>query len=521
MYSRRFARSLWDRIISFLVDRAFVTVRAGALVRKWSLIVLGGLFWILIAWIAHPLVLGAEPLRNTIEYPIQALFAADVFKHIVIAALAFWVAYRIAAIYLDDIFELKNVPLAARFIRQTAFATQYDLIEIKDGKVAKEHQESPILLIGGPGLVRVYLENAALFERIDGSPRIIPPTVRVSSQEQPVERRPAFLARLRRRPARQLATRRDGSNALPADGVEILEGFDRLRSVIDLRDQVVSLNVFGRTRDGIQVRAENVRLVFSVYRGNKEPTLEHPYPFEKDAVETLVYDNPPQNWAMTMESLIRTELGNFIAEHTLGEFLAAINTPEIEEQVQEHVALQEEANQLAGVEATPSVEALTPPPFVPRTRMIDPFYDFTSRFSKKARSQGVELRWIGVGTWVTPDEIIPARHQNAWRITSENIARGSDEAMHRVQEESRLRELVSLVKEVPLKAFKQLENDDSEPRNKMRKLADAYRGKLRAALDLYQRDAGEESSEAYRLRCVLIHMSRAVFHWLGDRDGGS
>ncbi len=522
MYSRYLANSLWDRMISFWVERAFVTVRTGALIRKWGLIILGGLVWIAIAWFAHPPVLGAEPIRNAIYYPFRALFAADVFKHMLVAVLAFWVAYRIAAIYLDDIFELKNVPLAARFIRQTAFASEYDLIEIKDGKVAIEHQESPIVLIGGPGKVRVFLENAALFEKIDGTPRVVPPTVKVEGHEsRPMSARRGLLSKLGLRFGKRMVSRQAGNNRLAADSVEVLEGFERLRSVIDLRDQVVSLNVSGRTRDGIRVEAENVRLVFSVHRGKQEPSLEKPYPFEKDAIETLVYDNPPQNWTKTMEGLIRSELGKFISEHTLSEFLAAINAPEIEDQIKEHEALQQEADQFAGVKSTQSFEKPDAPDFVPRTRMTDLFYDFTSSFSQLARMRGVELRWIGVGTWVTPDEIIPARHQNAWRISSENIIRENEEALKRLQDESRLTELLSLIKEVPLKTFRELEAKDANPKSIMRGLANAYRGKLRTTLDLYERDGEEDSIEAYRLRCVLINMSQAVYHWLGNQDGSS
>lgn len=120
---------------------------------------------------------------------------------------------------------------------------------------------------------------------------------------------------------------------------------------------------------------------------------------------------------------------------------------------------------------------------------------------------------------MTPDEIIPARHQTAWRITSENLARGNEGAMERLKDESRLMALVALVKEVPLKAFRELESKVEKPRRIMRGLAEAYRGKLRAALDVYERDDEEDIEEAYGLRCVLISMSRAVFHWLGEDNG--
>lgn len=524
MYSRQLASSLWNQLFSYVVERVFVTIRIGALIRKWSLIFIGAFFWLLIAWRVHPLVLGPELIRNLL-YPIRALFAADVFRHILIGAFAFWVAYRIAAVYLDDIFELKDIPLAGRFIRQTAFATKYDLIEIKDAKVAPEHRQSPIVRIGGPGMVRVYLENAALFEKIDGTPRVIRPTVRVrGTGEQAKARRKGLLARLLRRPGRRPAARRGGGRISSSDSVEIIEGFERLRRVIDLRDQVVELNIFGRTRDGIRVEAKDVRLVFSVYRDGRVPTLDHPYPFQDEAIRNLVYDQPPQNWTETMKGLIHRELGDFIAKHTLNEFLAAINPQDVEEQRQENISLQEKADELTGnagglPDKTSEQVNLEAPSFVPRPTITGLFYGFAADFTKQARRRGVELRWIGVGSWVTPDDIIPTRHQMAWKITCENLVRGSQLSLNELREESRLLELVKLVKEVPVKAFRELRSKDGDPRAIMRQLAEAYRGKLRAALDLYAREGQGNSEVAYRLRCVLVNMTRSVFHWTSDSDG--
>lgn len=517
MYSRQFATSLRDLLFSYVVERVFATLRIGALIRKWTLIFIGAFFWLLLAWSIHPLVPGAELARN-ILYPIRALFAADVFRHILVGAFAFWVAYRIAAIYLDDIFELKDVPLAGRFIRQTAFASKYDLIEIRDGKVAPEHRESPIVLIGGPGMVRVYLENAALFEKIDGTPRVIRPTVRVRGTSEQAAGRSGLLRGLRRRPRRRPASRRDGRGS-SSDSVEIIEGFERLRRVIDLRDQVVELNVFGRTRDGIRVAAKGVRLVFSVYRDGRVPTLDHPYPFQDESIRNLVYEQPPQNWTKTMEGLIRRELGDFISKHTLNEFLAAINLRDVEEQQRQNMRLQQKAAGLTGVAGgTPQKSSkqdnLEAPSFVPRPKITDLFYDFAADFTKQARRRGVELHWIGVGTWVTPDDIIPTRHQMAWKITCENLVRSSRTSLDELREQGRLSELVKLVKEVPVKTFRELLAKDGDAKGIMRLLAEAYRGKLRAALDLYVREGREDSEAAYRLRCVLVNLARSIFHWL-------
>jgi hypothetical protein len=511
------ARSLWDSLVSYAVSQLLLTVQAGAAARKWSLIVGGGVLWALVAWYAHPYTPGADPLRSFVDYPFRALFAADVFRHVLIAGLVFWVAFRVAAVYLDDIFELRNVEIAERFIRQAVFASRYDLIEIRDGQVAEYHKNSPIVQIGGPGNVRVYLENAALFEKIDGTPRVIPPTVRVRGDSTDLDRAgPRLAVRGRRRIFDRMRFPVEAQQNFPMDGVRNLEGFERLRTVIDLRDQFEeNMEVAGRTRDGIQVKAENLHVIFSVYRGNREPTLAHPYPFVDDAVKSLVYEQSTTNWTAAVKTLINQELGGFISQHTLGEFLAAINLPEIEQQEQEVARLQQEANQAAGIDApVPFETPPPPPPFAARPELSDLFYDLKA-FTEQARKRGIELRWIGLGTWVTPDAIIPEQHQTAWRITRENLARGSEAALKQLFEESRVGELMVLVFDVPLGTFRGLNGkDETQRKDNMLVLVNAYRGKLRAALDSYEREGKAESPEGRKLRAALDHLAHVVYRWL-------
>ncbi|HJW90510.1 MAG TPA: hypothetical protein VJ436_07700, partial [Anaerolineales bacterium] len=312
----------------------------------------------------------------------------------------------------------------------------------------------------------------------------------------------------------------EAENRMPRDSVQSLEGFERLRAVIDLRDQVEEMEVAGRTRDGIKVRAENVRVIFSVYRGEQQPTLAYPYPFEREAILALVYQQPTDNWRAAIASLINQELSEFITQHTLGEFLATVSVPELDQRLQENARLQREADRLAGVDLPVPVESLPPPPFEPRTDLTRQFYDL-EKFRERARRRGVELRWIGLGTWVTPDEIIPERHQNAWRITNDNLARGSEPALKSLFDESRLAELILLVYDVPLKQFRTLAPQaDLSAREAMIALVSGYRSRLRSALDLYERDGKGETPEARSLRAVLDHLAHVVFHFLGDPGNG-
>jgi hypothetical protein len=482
----------------------------GAARRKWLLTLLGAFLWALLAWKKHPFMFGMEPLRNFIEYPFVALFAADVFRHVLIAVLVFWLAYRVAAIYLDDIFEISQVNIAERFIRQAAFASQYNVIEIRDGEVAQKDRLSPIFLIGGPGMVRVHLENAALFEKIDGEAHVISPTVRIASDK-----------------SRNNKTKQSGStskdknnNRKPAsDGVEILEGFERLRSVIDLRDQFEDLTVKARTRDGVNVEVNDVRYVFSVYRDHQQPTLSRPYPFQEAAIENLVFEQSKQHWSNTMKGLIKRKLSEFISERTLSEFLAAINIPELEQQIEEEVRLQQSADELAGVDSGEQQTFYETPAFTPRSELTDIFYDFTSGFTKIAEQIGVEMRWIGVGIWVTPDEIIPEQHVNAWRITRDNITRGGEQALADLEEQSRNGSLVGLIQETITNSDQQINNSDGDDAQAIKQIMEAYRIRLRTALDIYEQSDGGRSQEARRLRRVLEHLARVTYRWLGDANG--
>ncbi len=517
MYARLLARSLWKSVVSHLVSSVVITSPRGAAFRRWSLIAIGGITWLVFAYSRHPFVPNSDPIPNYLVYLTRALFAADVFKHVLVGAFVLWFAYRAAAIYLDDIFELKNVRIAERFIRQSAFASQYDVIEIKDGEVSLKDQASPIFLIGGPGKVRVYLENAAIFERIGGMPHVIEPTT-TKKGEKTGQREPESGSLLARSRGLVGAITRVGESGkvAPKDSARVLGSFERLRRVIDLRDQVLEISVEGRTRDGIPIRAKNMRVIFSVLRDGRDSTLTKPYPFSPEAIESLVYELSRESWTDAMAGQIKRELGAFIARHTLSEFLAAIGRPEIEQATIIAAEIQGEADRLSGIDESFKIDVPDAPPFVPRPGISDLFYDY-SDFVARARKKGIELRWIGLGTWAFPTDIIPERHLQAWRISYENLARGSEAAITTISEKIRVEHLLAILHETPIGIFNPIDkNEDSMRKMNMVTLVNGYRGKLHAALEVYDRRDESASPEARRVRDVWTHLAHVVAHYAGD-----
>jgi hypothetical protein len=511
------ARSLWQNVVSHLVGMLVAANPKGAEYRRWTLIIFGGMSWALLAFILHPYTPNSEPMRSLLEYPLRALFAPDVFKHVLIGIFVFWFAYRAAAIYLDDIFELRDTRIAERFIRQSAFASQYDVIEIKQGEVAQKDQKSPIFLIGGPGKVRVYLENAALFEKVSGASYIVEPTAPKEStaSSQSNQGNIPWTARLLK--GMSSFSRRGLIKFRPGDdGTRFINSFERFRQVVDLRDQVEEMTVHGRTRDGIAVQVKNLRVIFSVYRDGQEPTLEKPYPFSHEAIETLVYNLTRESWTNAMAAQIRRELGKFIARHTLSEFLAAVGQPELEQATQIEAELQVEADQLAGLEQAYEIDVPNPPPFVPRPGISDLFYDYNN-FVARVRKKGVELRWIGVGTWDFPEDIIPERHLRAWRITYENLARGNEAVIEELFKSNRVEQLSTIIQDTPIEIFNQINpGDNSRRTTDMVSLVNGYRGKLHAALEVYERRDESNTPAARRVRDVWTHLAHVVAHYAGD-----
>lgn len=517
MYARLLARSLWESVVSHLAGSLVVTSPLGAAFRRWSLIAIGGITWVVFAYSRHPFVPNTDPIPGRLDYLFRALFAADVFKHVLVGVFVFWFAYRAAAIYLDDIFELKNVRIAERFIRQSAFASQYDVIEIKDGEVSLKDQASPIFLIGGPGMVRVYLENAAIFERIGGMPHVIEPTT-TKKGEKTRQREPESGSLLARSRGLVGAITRveESEKVAPKDSARVLGSFERLRKVIDLRDQVLEISVEGRTRDGIPIRAKNMRVIFSVRRDGQDSTLMKPYPFNQEAIESLVYGLTRESWTDAMAAQIKREIGAFIARHTLSEFLAAIGRPELEQATKITAEMQIEANRLAGSDESFEINVPDPPPFVPRPGISNLFYDY-SDFVARTRKNGVELRWIGLGTWTFPSDIIPERHLQAWRITYENLARGSEAALGEISASSRAEQLVAILQDTPVGIFDRIDpSDNSQRKMNMVALINGYRGKLHTALEIYDRRDESDTPKARRIREVWTHLAHVVTHYAGD-----
>jgi hypothetical protein len=307
----------------------------------------------------------------------------------------------LAAIYFADIFELDDVEFAQRFILQIALVGSEETILIKQGEIAEQHRISATYLIGGPGKVIVDVDSVALFEQADGTPHIIGPT-----GKEP-------------------------------DGKATIEGFERFRHAINVRDQWGDQSdMVARSRDGIPIFARDVNFVYSIYREETtKPSLDVPFPFSKDAVEKLIYksrsrvvrDLPYTSiygifGINNLRGLILGKLSDFMSARNLTEYLP-------------HVM--------------PTFETPDPNKELAQNREDHSlFSQFNDEFKEQSRDLDKELHWLGVGTWKLPSET----QMDARKIDQE-IIQGTNEDTIEAESEGFIETMEALIEGVPIRAY--------------------------------------------------------------------
>jgi hypothetical protein len=477
--------------LSFMVLALFLVVSSRSL-DDWGGLLLNFLGAILAPSV--PLPNGESSSKAILDLIFALLGNPEVWGHLVALYAPYWLMSRIAAIYLADIFE-KEDSVARTFISQAAFGTDYNTVHIREGKIVEADQNSPIVQIGGPGYVMVELDSAALFERPDGTSHVIPPTVG--------EWR----------------------------GKKVIEGFERIRQAADLRDMLGSQEVGARSRDGIPVIAKDIQYSYSIYRGeNPVKTLQTPYPFIEKAVESLAYRLPrpvkpgvppsaKPDWLSPLPGKVagpvQLELGSFVSRHGLSEFLSSIGEPEEAALRSRESQLDKLGQQLSGRNGNNVGEILFKPAvFTSRSSITAMFYD-EAGFKKRAADRGFQINWIGVGTWVTPAEIIPANHLEAWKISRENFLRSAPEEIEHLREETRLEWHLQLIQTIAINKFYMGPSQASETELVDSIISDYY-DTIQSALEIYEREGKDLPQMLLEAMTALNEVRGINRRWIGD-----
>jgi hypothetical protein len=323
---------------------------AGARLRLGLVAIALGIYWLFLALTFDFPRLLPSPWIQTVVFPLNvaldlvtSLFAPVILLHLIPVAAGLWLGLRLGAHYLADLFELESSAIASRYLRAAVFGLGYDTLKVAQGDLSKLNRNSPLYRIGGPGYLQVHLGFAAVLETAEGAPRVYGP-----------------------------------------EGRRFIEGFERLRDVVDLRDQVRHLDeVEAVTADGMTVRARDVQMVFRTFGGGQARNLQTPYPYADEAIRRLVYGRAvstegTDRWTDALNDLARDEIQAFIRGLSLDAFLA--------------LQPRRPSGEAAG---TPGAEGERF--HIPRRQLTERFH--TAEARERLRRKGLELDWVGVGTW--------------------------------------------------------------------------------------------------------------------------
>ena len=468
-------KELFNRWLDYHVDRFFDLSIKGPNYRskrvfllRLTFIVVGLIMEILFYSFSN-LFLGkpTQPFTGFLSLVIVTILAF--FRLLFILLIPMYIGIEMGGNYITDIFELDDPSVAWKFIGEISLGGASEVLHIRDGKIAESDKDSPIVLIGGPGRVEVEFDTAVLFEKPDGTPHVIG----------------------------------------PADmKAKTLDGFERLREpIINLRDQYIgytasdAISVENRSLDGIPISAKDARVVFGIHHSDgsdsQKPEKEKPFLYDPQSVQDLIYqqsvqvlqgEHPsgePGAWTNMMRGMVIGEIGSFMNQNKLSEFLASISTPEIEalEHREDTILVQtlQYSNQLPDMEP----QDFTKPIFHPRTELTDRFMKYTDGFSKRANERGMDLHWIGVGTWKPANDVINVRHLEAWRLNLDNALHSSNEALDQAMEEAYLAEILRLIKNVPLDAYKECRANLIEKEKCIESLLQNFWEQMGNVLDAY------------------------------------
>jgi len=146
------------------------------------------------------------------------------------------------------------------------------------------------------------------------------------------------------------------------------------------------------------------------------------------------------------------------------------------------------------------------------------FSQFAEGFTQKASQRGLELHWIGVGTWKPPGEIVPKKHLEAWNLSCENLARGSKAALDGLKQEAKLQQVLRLIQVIPLERFQQ--NRSNNHRDALRDMLLGYREQLIETVELL-RKSRKPIPPSLPAAIKHIEVGLGLKHWVGTAGPSS
>ena len=153
------------------------------------------------------------------------------------------------------------------------------------------------------------------------------------------------------------------------------------------------------------------------------------------------------------------------------------------------------------------------PQFRSRTELSSKFKKYGSEFSTRAQELGLELHWIGVGTWKMPDDAseaaVSGKNVEAWRLSRENAQRSDPEALEGVTQSALGEHKLRLIQEVPLTSHEKNRARYTDKLVLMECLLQDFWEQLGEALDIHYRN-GSPLSDVQELEGAVLKVEQLL-----------
>jgi hypothetical protein len=378
--------------------------------------------------------------RTRLELMWTSQGFSTLMQSILISFIPFLFSFWVAAYYFQYLNQIPSYRASLAHILQMIFPVRRRQVKIREGFVQHKGEQIALRRVGGPAWVSLAEENSAAFEKSNGTAHILLPKKKIAS----------------------------------------IDNYETLRSVLDLREENLVLNVSDRTRDGMRLQARQVHFVYRLQAGLPDVGLTDEQ--RQAAHQAFIYQHwlgndweKPEKRRTAVKDIISTELRHYIAQHELGDFFGAISA---------------QADALpAGYQA------------------LNPFNAFAEEFSQKTihafeHNPGLKVTWTGKGEWVLLNQIQIADHIQAWadwlttrlyRTSSSQVSLGTQS---RTEEKNHQAQAL-------LDTYHQLKNTD--PTKWMKGVAKTYLAQLEEA---QQSNLFEEQQDRDDLELVIRQLRR-------------
>ncbi len=482
--------------------------------RRTLIVLFFFLLWSFFALFLHPYL---YPVWDKISWNITTLttilvaipslyFSLDVIFHLLFVFLGVILSYQITSHFFARIYGLKSGTTSDYFLLKIIFdIPREEPININNVPILGKYVEL-LKILGGPLKIIIGAENAAIFEKTDGSVQIVGPTIN-----------------------------------LPGSYYQ-LESFEHLRDVFDLRNMTIRFDVLARTKDGIPLMIKRVHAICSILRDSKKTTLTRPYSYNEQALYKFSYKMPSGIFVEKITEILKQEFIDYISHFSFSDLFENVGDPETQRHTNlenfeksvrynkkhkivfsklKHSFFQQlnlkkvlikkngrnhKTNQYI-LNADPRIinnsvqHAIEIKGIYSNQLLSNIKFDFISRASKL----GFNLEWVSFGSIDFPSKKVQSHLQQIWQVSSKNEQLGSQAEFIRSKSKSENEEIDSIFNDVLKSEHSILDENTDERQNKTVLLKTL--GFLNNCKDLYKNESREKRSQFNRAVHELENIS--------------